>query len=47
METILQIHRKGIFINQIPIHFADRKKGKSKIPKIEIFRIFHNILKFH
>ena len=45
METILQIHRKGIFINQIPIHFADRKKGKSKIPKIEIFRIFHNILR--
>ena len=45
METILQIHRKGIFINQIPIHFVDRKKGKSKIPRIEIFRTFYNVLR--
>ena len=45
METIFQIHNKGIIINQIPIYFADRKEGKSKIPKIEVFRTLLNVLK--
>ena len=36
-ETIYQINNKGFFIKQIPIHFHDRKKGVSKISKIEIF----------
>ena len=45
METIFQIHNKGIGINQIPIYFADRKQGKSKIPKIELFRTLFNIMK--
>ena len=45
METIFQIHNKGIVINQIPIYFADRKEGKSKIPKIEVFRTLFNVLK--
>ena len=45
METLYQISNKGIFIRQIPIYFKDRKKGKSKIPKIEIFRTFYNILR--
>ena len=45
METIYQIHSKGIIIKQIPIHFADRKEGKSKIPKIELFRTLLNVLK--
>ena len=45
METIYQIHNKGIIIKQIPIHFKDRKKGKSKIPKIEMFRTLLNIFK--
>ena len=45
METVYQIHNKGIVIKQIPIYFADRKKGKSKIPKIELFRTLLNILK--
>ena len=45
METIYQIHSRGFSIKQIPIHFADRKKGKSKIPKIEIIRTLYNVLK--
>ena len=45
METVVQIHNKGITINQIPIYFANRKQGKSKIPKIELFRTLFNIIK--
>ena len=45
MEAIYQISNKGIFIRQIPIYFKDRKKGKSKIPKIEIFRTILNIFR--
>ena len=45
METIYQIHNKGTIIKQIPIYFADRKEGKSKIPKIELFRTLLNVMK--
>ena len=45
METIYLIHKQGISIRQIPIYFGDRKKGKSKIPKIEIFRTLLNVFK--
>ena len=45
METIYQIHKKEIFIKEIPIYFGDRKKGKSKISKIELFRTLLNVFK--
>ena len=45
METIYQIHNRRFVIKQIPIHFSDRKTGKSKIPKIELFRTLFNVLK--
>ena len=45
METIYHIHNKGFIIKQIPIYFKDRKMGKSKIPKIEIFRTLLNVLR--
>ena len=45
METIYHIHNKGFIIKQIPIYFKDRKEGKSKIPKIEIFRTLLNVLR--
>ena len=45
METIYLISHKGIAIKQIPIYFKDREKGKSKIPKIEIFRTLINIFR--
>ena len=45
METIYQIHKRGILIKQIPINFNKRIRGKSKIPRIEIFRTLLNIFK--
>ena len=45
METIYQIHKRGILIKQIPINFNERIIGKSKIPRIEIFRTLLNIFK--
>ena len=45
METIYQIHNKGIIIKQIPIIFEDRKEGKSKISKMELFRTLFNVFK--
>ena len=45
METIYLIHQEGILIKEIPIFFKDRSKGKSKIPKIELFRTFINLFK--
>ena len=45
METIYHINNKGFIIKQIPIYFKDRKEGKSKIPKIELFRTLLNIIK--
>ena len=45
METVYRIASLGIHVRQIPIHFKDREKGKSKIPKIEIFRTLKNILR--
>ena len=48
METIYQIHKSGYLIKQVPIIFADRTKGVSKIPKIETLRTLKNLflLKF-
>ena len=45
METVYMIHQRGIQIKQIPIYFNARKMGKSKIPKIELFRTLFNIMK--
>ena len=48
METIYLINKLDYKILQIPIKFANRKHGKSKIPKNEIFRTLKNLffLKF-
>lgn len=48
METIFLIDKMGFNIRQIPIYFSQRSQGKSKIPKIELFRTLLNlfILKF-
>lgn len=45
METIYLLRKKKIFIKEIPIIFVDRSKGKSKIPKFEIFRTLFNLFK--
>ena len=48
METIYQIHKLGYSVKQVPIIFADRTKGVSKIPKVETLRTLKNLflLKF-
>jgi len=45
METIYLINKEGILIREIPIFFKDRSKGKSKIPRMELFRTFKNLFK--
>ena len=45
MGTVNHICSKKFAYIEIPIVFKDRIKGKSKIPKIEIFRTLINLLK--
>jgi dolichol-phosphate mannosyltransferase len=44
METIVRLKRSGFNIKEIPINFRNRIHGKSKIPKIEIFRTLKNVI---
>ena len=44
METIYRLNKQGVIINEIPIHFRNRRHGNSKIPGIEIFRTLKNLL---
>ena len=44
MGTMFEIEKNNIEIKEIPITFYDRKRGFSKIPKIEIFRTFKNLI---
>ena len=43
METIYRLNKHGVIINEIPIHFKNRRHGSSKIPGIEIFRTLKNL----
>ena len=45
METIYQINKLGYNIVEVPIVFEHRFKGKSKIPKIELFRTLLNVIR--
>ena len=47
METIYRLNIQGFKIYEIPINFRNRKKGKSKIPKIEILRTLKNLFKLN
>tara|TARA_Y100000992_G_C21211775_1_gene465849 strand:- start:387 stop:1085 length:699 start_codon:yes stop_codon:yes gene_type:complete len=44
METIYRINKLNYEIKEIPIIFKDRAQGKSKIPKLEIFRSIKNLI---
>jgi dolichol-phosphate mannosyltransferase len=44
METVIILYRLGHNCKEFPIIFNDRKFGKSKIPKIEIFRTLKNLI---
>ena len=46
MGTLFEINKKKFAIKEIPITFADREKGISKIPKLEIFRTLKNLIVF-
>ena len=43
METVFRINKAGYKIKEIPIIFESRKKGDSKIPKIEALRTLKNV----
>jgi len=45
METVYLINKQKFNIKEIPIRFKNRIYGKSKIPKIEIFRTLLNVLR--
>ena len=47
METIYQLNKMNYKAYEIPIIFATRKQGKSKIPKIEIIRTLFNVLRLY
>ena len=44
MGTLFELEKNNIFIKEIPITFNNRKKGVSKIPKIEIIRTLKNLI---
>jgi len=44
MGTLFELDKLGYEIKEIPITFQDRKKGSSKIPKVEILRTLKNLL---
>ncbi len=44
MESIYHLNKNNYKILEIPIFFKNRSAGKSKIPKIEIFRTLKNLL---
>ena len=43
MGTLFELEKNNIEIKEIPITFNDRKKGFSKIPRVEIFRTLKNL----
>tara|TARA_Y100001958_G_C21134679_1_gene475077 strand:+ start:326 stop:1033 length:708 start_codon:yes stop_codon:yes gene_type:complete len=46
MGTLFELEKKNFYIKEIPITFADREQGTSKIPRLEIFRTIKNLLKY-
>lgn len=43
LESLYHLHRANLKMTQIPINFIDRKYGKSKIPKFELFNGMFNL----
>ena len=44
MGTVHEIFKQKFKVKEIPIIFNDRKKGYSKIPRVEILRTIINLL---
>ena len=47
MEAVFRLNNLGYKSYEFPINFKQRDFGKSKIPKIEIFRTLYNIFKLY
>ena len=47
MESLYRLNKNNYEILEIPIFFKNRTAGKSKIPKIEIFRTLKNLILLH
>ena len=46
MGTLFELEKKNYNIKEIPITFADREQGISKIPRLEIFRTIKNLINY-
>lgn len=46
-RMMFEFLRKQFLVIEIPIHFHERKRGKSKIPKLEIFKSFAELTLIH
>ena len=43
-RIMYEIIKRGNLVKEVPIHFHERLKGKSKIPKTEVFKSFYELL---
>ena len=46
MGTLFELRKRNFNIKEIPITFADREQGVSKIPRLEIFRTMKNLFNY-
>ena len=46
MGTVFELSKQNFNIKEIPITFADREQGISKIPRLEILRTIKNLFKY-
>lgn len=44
VELVYYLRKIGVELREVPIHFVDRTRGKSKIPKLQIFRSAYDLL---
>lgn len=44
VELVYYLRKIGVKLREVPIHFIDRARGKSKIPKLQIFRSAYDLL---
>lgn len=45
VELVYYLRKVGVELREVPIHFVDRTRGKSKIPKLQIFWSAYDLLR--
>lgn len=45
VELVYFLRKTGVELREVPIHFIDRTRGKSKIPKLQIFWSAYDLLR--